>query len=45
MSCKLYNNKYMIVSTQIPNTEICAFMAVLVFMLLIRRKINRNSTF
>ena len=30
-SCKLYNNKYMIFSTQITNTEIFAFIAVLVF--------------
>ena len=31
---KLYNNKYMIASTQIANTEIFAFIAVLVFQLL-----------
>ena len=30
-SRKSYNNKYMIVSTQITNTEIFAFIAVLVF--------------
>ena len=30
-SCKLYNNKYMITSTQITNIEIFAFVAVLVF--------------
>ena len=47
-SCKLYNNKYMIVSPQITNTEIFAFIAVLVFKLLsrkvlfINRKNNRN---
>ena len=47
-SCKLYNNKYMIASTQITNTEIFAFIAVLVFKLLsrkvlfINRKDNRN---
>ena len=47
-SCKLYNNKYMIASTQITNTEIFAFVAVLVFKLLARkvlfinRKDNRN---
>ena len=29
-SCKLYNNKYMIASTQITNTEILAFISVLV---------------
>ena len=33
-SCKLYNNKYMIASTKIANTEIFAFIAVLVFKLL-----------
>ena len=33
-SCKLYNRKYMITSTQITNTEIFAFIAVLVFKLL-----------
>ena len=31
-SCKLYNNKYMIASTQITNTEIFAFIDVLVKM-------------
>ena len=36
-SCKLYNNKYMIASTQITNTEIFAFRAVLVFKLLSRK--------
>ena len=47
-SCKLYNNKYMIASTQIINSEIFAFIAVLVFKSLIRkvlfinRKDNRN---
>ena len=47
-SCKLYSNKYMIASTQITNTEIFAFIAVLVFKLLswkvlfINRKDNRN---
>ena len=47
-SCKLYNNKYMISSTQITNTEIFAFITVLVFKLLsrkdlfINRKDNRN---
>ena len=30
-SCNLYDNKYMIASTQITNTEIFAFIAVLVF--------------
>ena len=47
-SCKLYNNKYTIASTQITNTEIFAFIAVPAFMLLSRkvlflnRKNNRN---
>ena len=47
-SCKLYNDKYMIGSTQITNTEIVAFISVLVFRLLsrkvlfINRKGNRN---
>ena len=47
-SCKLYNNKYMISSTQITNTEIFAFIAALVFKLLsrkvlfINRKDNKN---
>ena len=48
-SCKSHNNKYMIASTQITNTEIFAFIAVLVFKLLshkalfINRKDNRNN--
>ena len=33
-SCKLYNNKYMIASTKITNTDIFAFIALLVFKLL-----------
>ena len=47
-SCKLFNCKYMIASTQITNTEIFTFIAVLVFKLLsrkvlfIKRKDNRN---
>ena len=47
-SCKLYKNKYTIASKQITNTEILAFIAVLVFVLLrrkvlfINRKDNRN---
>ena len=46
--CKLYNNKYRIASPQITNTEILAFIAVLVFKLLsrkvlfINKKNNRN---
>ena len=35
--CKLYNNKYMTVSTQITNTEIFAFVTALVFNLLSRK--------
>ena len=30
-SSELYNNKYMIASTQLTNTEISTFIAVLVF--------------
>ena len=47
-SCKLYNNKHTIVSKQITNIEIFAFIPVLVFKLLsrkvlfINRKNNRN---
>ena len=47
-SSKLYNYKYKIASTQITNTEIFAFIAVLVFKLLgrkvlfINREDNRN---
>ena len=36
-SCKLCNNKYLIVSIQITNTQIFALRAVLVFMLLSRK--------
>ena len=42
-SCKLYNNKYMIVSTQIKNTEIFAFLAVLLFKLLSPKVLFRNN--
>ena len=47
-SCKLYNNKYMLASTQITHTEIFTFIAVLVLKLLnpkvlfINRKYKRN---
>ena len=41
-SCKLYNNKYMIASTQITNTEIFAFIAVLVFKLFSRKVLFIN---
>ena len=46
--CKLYNNKFMIASTQITNTEILELITVLVFnlstrkALFINRKDNRN---
>ena len=45
-SCKLYNNKYMIASTQITKTEIFAFVAVPVFKLLARKVllIKRKTT-
>ena len=49
-SCKLYNSKYMIASTQITNTEIFALISVLVFKLLSRKaffinlKDNRNRS-
>ena len=36
-SCKSFKNKYMIALTQITNTEIFAFIAVLVFKLLSRK--------
>ena len=44
-SCKLCNNKYMIASIQKTNTEILAFITVLVFKLLIRKVlfINRKD--
>ena len=47
-SCKLYNSKYIIAFTQITNTEIFAFKAVVVFKLLnhevlfTNRKDSRN---
>ena len=43
----LYNNKYMIDSTQITNTEIFAIIAVLVFNLLSRnlRKFKKITNF
>ena len=46
--CKLYDSKYIISSTQITNTEILAFIAVLVFklfsreILFVNRKDNIN---
>ena len=44
LSCKIYNNKYEITSTQITNTEVFAFIAVPVFYLamFINRKDNRS---
>ena len=44
-SYKLYNNKYMVTSTQITNTEILAFIAILIFKLLSRKVlfINRKD--
>ena len=43
--CELHNNKYRIASTQITNTEIFAFIAVLVLKLLSRKLlfINRKD--
>ena len=41
-SYKLYNNKYIIASTQITNTEIFAFIAFLVFKLLNRKVLFIN---
>ena len=46
-SCKLYNDKYMIAPTEITNTEIFAFIAVLVLKLKLKflfvdRQDNRN---
>ena len=41
--CKLCDKKYMIVSTQILNTEFFAFIAVLVFKLL-SRKVTTTET-
>ena len=43
-SCKLYNNKYMIASTQITNTEIFAFIVVLVFKLSSRKVYKQKKT-
>ena len=41
-SCKLLNDKYMITLTQITNTKIFAFIAVLVFNLLSRKVLFLN---
>ena len=44
-SCKSHKNKYMIASTQITNTEMFAFIAILAFKLLSRNVlvINRKK--
>ena len=41
-SCKLYNNRYMIASTQITNTEVFAFISVLALKLLSRKVLFTN---
>ena len=49
-SCSFYNNKYMVASTQITNTEKFAFLTALVFkffyckVLFINRKDKRNCS-
>ena len=43
-SFKLYDNKYMIASTQITNTDISAFITVLVNKSLIRNDLFINKT-
>ena len=42
-SCKLYNNKYLIVSTQITNTDIFAFIAAVDFKLMSRKKLFKTA--
>ena len=48
LSCKLYNNKYMVTSIKIINTDVFAWITALLFkllnhkVLLINRKHNRN---
>ena len=44
-SCKSYNNKYMVASTQITNNEIFPFIAALAFKLLNRKVlfVNRKT--
>ena len=44
-SCKLCNNKYIIASTQITNTEVFAFIAILVFKLLRRKVLFTNRKY
>ena len=47
-SCKLHSSKYMTASTQIANTDVFAFIAVLIFklfsrkVLFLKKKDNRN---
>ena len=41
-SCKLYDNKYMIASIQIKNTDIVTFVSVLVLKLLSRKVLFTN---
>ena len=41
-SFKLCNNKYMIISTQITNAEVSAFISLLVFKLLSRKILFTN---
>ena len=42
-SCKLYNNKYIIASTQITNTEVFTFIAVVVLKLLSHKVLFTNK--
>ena len=42
---KFFNNKYMIASTQIKNTETFAFIAVLVFKVLSLKLLSRKVLF
>ena len=42
-SCKLYNDKYIIVIKQVTNIETLAFVAVLVFKLLSRKVLITNQ--
>ena len=44
-SCKLYNNKYLIASTQVTDAEIFAFIAALVFKLLSRKILSINRKY
>ena len=41
-SCKLYNNKFIIASVKVTNTEIFAFIAVPVLKLLSRKVLFKN---